>query len=147
MPNCPRCHQPVDAQAVNCAYCHTPLKAYGHPGIPLHRADGEESLCQSCTYHLDDTCNFPQRPHARECTLYQNVSQVGMNQRPQNVTSFATLVSSAFKRRQALIILLGLLLVSFLFTLRSSPQGVGGQRGRGASPRQLPDSQSLPLLP
>ncbi len=119
MPNCPRCHQPVDAQAVTCPYCRTALKAYGHPGIPLHRAGGEESLCQSCAYHADDTCTFPQRPHARECTLYQNISQSKLEvQRHQYGVSWA----SAFKRRQALLILLGLLAVSFFFTLRSSPQ-------------------------
>ncbi|MBC6480381.1 MAG: zinc ribbon domain-containing protein [Hormoscilla sp. GM7CHS1pb] len=49
------------------------LKAYGHPGIPLHRATGDEPLCNSCTYHADDTCNFPQRPSARDCTLYQDI--------------------------------------------------------------------------
>ncbi|MBD2180682.1 zinc ribbon domain-containing protein [Planktothrix sp. FACHB-1355] len=72
MPNCPRCHQPVPTQAVTCPHCREILKAYGHPGIPLHRATGDEYLCTSCTYHTDDTCNYPQRPFARECTLYDN---------------------------------------------------------------------------
>jgi len=48
------------------------LKAHGHPGIPLHRAAAETSLCETCTYHFDDTCTFPQRPHAQTCTLYQD---------------------------------------------------------------------------
>jgi len=137
MPNCPRCHQPIDAQAVSCPYCRTSLKAYGHPGIPLHRADGEEPLCQSCTYHADDTCTFPQRPYARECTLYQNFSQsqLGVNQNHKIGNGFASAVSNTFKRRQALLILLLLLVVSFLFTLRSTPQNSEPR------PQNLPERQ------
>ncbi|MDT9178313.1 MAG: zinc ribbon domain-containing protein [Limnospira sp. PMC 1279.21] len=75
MPECPRCRQPVDSQAIACPYCKYELKAFGHPGIPLHRADQGEFLCQSCLYHEDDTCNFPKRPYARECTLYQDRSK------------------------------------------------------------------------
>lgn len=74
MPNCPRCHQPVNSKAVNCPYCKTPLKAYGHPGITLHRATGDQPLCTTCTYHADDTCTFPQRPLAKECTIYHDIS-------------------------------------------------------------------------
>ena len=123
MPNCPRCHQSIDAQAVSCPYCRTHLKAYGHPGIPLHRASGEESLCQSCTYHADDTCTFTQRPHAKECTLYQDVSgsQLQVNQR-RDTSSPAIAVSRWVRHHQAWLILLSLLIVSFLFALRSSPQ-------------------------
>lgn len=118
MLNCPHCHQSIDAQAVNCPYCRTPLKAYGHPGIPLHRATGKEYLCQSCTYHVDDSCNFPQRPYARECTLYEDISQsqLEVNQR-QNTSSFVSNARNWVKRNQALLILLGLLLVSFLLAL------------------------------
>jgi len=75
MPDCPRCHQPIDAQAIACPYCRTSLKAFGHPGIPLHRAEGEAVLCATCQYDADDTCNFPQRPDARECTLYVDRNQ------------------------------------------------------------------------
>jgi Double zinc ribbon len=74
MPNCPRCSEPVDAQAIRCPNCKTTLKAYGHPGIPLSRATGAAFLCESCVYDADDTCNFPQRPQARECTLYRNIA-------------------------------------------------------------------------
>jgi hypothetical protein len=75
MPDCPRCHQPVDAKAIACPYCRTPLKAYGHPGITLHRSTDGASLCVSCVYHADDTCTFPQRPHAVECTLYTDLNK------------------------------------------------------------------------
>ncbi|WP_416670596.1 zinc ribbon domain-containing protein [Egbenema bharatensis] len=75
MPTCPRCHQFVKAQAVICPTCQLTLKAHGHPGMTLHRSAGEEYLCDSCLYHEDDTCNFPQRPFAKECTLYYNQAE------------------------------------------------------------------------
>ena len=75
MLNCPKCDQLISNKAIACPRCGTVLKAYGHPGITLHRATGETSLCDSCTYDADDTCNFPQRPHAQECTLYHDLSQ------------------------------------------------------------------------
>jgi hypothetical protein len=40
--------------------------------MPLHRATEGEPLCDTCLYHADDTCNFPQRPYATECTLYRD---------------------------------------------------------------------------
>lgn len=118
MTNCPRCHQSIDTQAVTCPYCRTPMKAYGHPGIPLHRATGSESLCESCTYDLDDTCTLPQRPYARECTLYQDVSQskLSVQYRDPNGSFFST-VTSWVRRNQTWLLLLGLLFVSFLIAL------------------------------
>ena len=113
MPNCPRCHQSVTALAVSCPYCRTPLKAYGHPGIPLHRATGEEYLCQSCTYHADNSCTFPQRPYARECTLYQNIAQrqeVQLSKNSSPAIAFTTWV----KRNSFWLLLLALLCISFL---------------------------------
>jgi hypothetical protein len=58
------------------------LKAYGHPGITLHRAIGDASLCETCTYHADDSCTFPQRPHAQECTLYNDINQQPLESKP-----------------------------------------------------------------
>jgi hypothetical protein len=75
MLNCPKCDQLISSKAIACPRCGTVLKAYGHPGVTLYRATNNTSLCDSCTYHADDTCNFPQRPHAQECTLYHNQSQ------------------------------------------------------------------------
>ncbi|NEP60101.1 MAG: hypothetical protein F6K31_24360 [Symploca sp. SIO2G7] len=75
MLNCPRCHQSIKSDTIDCPRCGMVFKAYGHPGITLHRAMGEEYLCNSCTYHEDDTCDFPQHPYAKECTLYQDISQ------------------------------------------------------------------------
>ena len=72
--NCPRCHQPVDSQAVDCPHCNNPLKAFGHPGIPLYQAKNGDVLCDRCIYHEDDSCNFPQRPLAKSCTLFHDRS-------------------------------------------------------------------------
>jgi hypothetical protein len=75
MINCRRCHQPVDSKAIACPHCRLSLKAFGHPGIPLYRATDDEYLCTSCVYHADDTCNYPQRPHAKDCTLYRDLNE------------------------------------------------------------------------
>ncbi|MBW4478243.1 MAG: zinc ribbon domain-containing protein [Tolypothrix brevis GSE-NOS-MK-07-07A] len=116
--SCPHCHQLVDSLTVNCPHCRTTLKAFGHPGIPLHRATGKEYLCDSCTYHTDDSCNFPQRPYAKECTLYQNIeeSKLQLQQQREN-TSFSTTVKNWIKRNQALFMLLSLVLVCLLIAL------------------------------
>jgi hypothetical protein len=119
MPNCPRCNQFIDIQSLSCPYCRIPLKAYGHSGIPLHRAIGEASLCESCTYNADDTCNFPQRPHARECTLYQDISQIklGAKQNRNTNSNFFSTASTWVRRNQTWLLLLGLLFISFLIAL------------------------------
>ncbi|MDY6782493.1 MAG: zinc ribbon domain-containing protein [Cyanobacteriota bacterium] len=70
MSNCPQCNQLVEAEAIRCPHCNTALKAFGHPGIPLYQTTAQTSLCDSCLYHEDDTCTFPQRPYAKTCTLY-----------------------------------------------------------------------------
>ncbi len=119
MPNCPRCHQFVNTEAITCPYCKTPLKAYGHPGITLHRAIGDQPLCESCTYHVDDTCTFPQRPHAMECTLYNDISQPQLPTDQIYKPRRSLLQSVKFwgQRNPGLLALLALLVVSFLLTL------------------------------
>ncbi len=115
---CPRCHQPIDPQAINCPYCRTTLKAHGHPGIPLHRATGDEYLCDRCVYHEDDTCNFPQRPYAKDCTLYQNIEQSQLeSQQSAYTTSLSATVKSWIQRHQTWLLLLGLLFICFLIVL------------------------------
>ena len=74
MPSCPRCKQPVDSQAVICPNCNNTLKAFGHPGIPLYQSRDDSFLCDRCSYHLDDTCNFPKRPYAKSCTLFHDAA-------------------------------------------------------------------------
>lgn len=115
MPTCPRCQQVVDVEAIACPYCRITLKAHGHPGIPLFRATGDEYLCETCTYHEDDTCNFPQRPYAKECTLYHDRSA-----QPSVVTYKPSWQSSLrlwFKRNTAVLVLVGLLLISLIIAL------------------------------
>ncbi|MDY7012441.1 MAG: zinc ribbon domain-containing protein [Cyanobacteriota bacterium] len=80
MPNCPQCNQLVGAEAIRCPHCKTLLKAFGHPGIPLHQATAQTYLCDNCLYHEDDTCTFPQRPYAKTCTLYCDRAQPPENQ-------------------------------------------------------------------
>lgn len=115
MPTCPRCRQTVDSQAIACPYCRTALKAYGHPGIPLYRAEQGTYLCESCTYHADDTCNFPQRPYAEECTMYHDVTQPLVIERRS--PSWLTQLGASWRYRQEWWIILGLVAISLLVAL------------------------------
>ncbi|MDB9511869.1 zinc ribbon domain-containing protein [Kamptonema animale CS-326] len=118
MPHCPRCSQPVDASAIACPHCQIPLKAYGHPGIPLHRSQGEEYLCTTCLYHEDDTCNFPQRPFAQDCTLYHDRSEPILPLSSQYISGgWPQLVKSWCQRNIFWLFLLGLVIVSLLLSL------------------------------
>jgi Double zinc ribbon len=118
MANCPRCHNSIDAKAIKCPHCGLTLKAYGHPGITLHRAKGDEYLCDSCAYHEDDTCTFPKRPYAKDCTLYQDRSVKIL---PEKLPPTA---SQSFKfwyeRYKFWIFLSGLILFSFIIALIQS---------------------------
>ncbi|MBD2388047.1 zinc ribbon domain-containing protein [Cylindrospermum sp. FACHB-282] len=119
--SCSRCHQLIDSQAITCPNCRITLKAYGHPGIPLHRATKDGYLCNSCTYHFDDTCNFPQRPYAKDCTLYQNIEETKLElQQQRHASSFGATVKTWLKHHQALLLLLALLLVCLLIALSTS---------------------------
>ncbi|PHJ61028.1 hypothetical protein VF04_05675 [Nostoc linckia z7] len=119
--SCPRCHQLIESQAISCPYCRITLKAYGHPGIPLHRATGDGYLCDTCTYHADDSCNFPQRPYAKNCTLYQNIEETKLDLEQQHHSkSFAVTVKNWLKRNQALLLVLGLFLLCLLFVISTS---------------------------
>lgn len=119
--SCPQCQQQVDSQAITCPYCRTTLKAYGHPGITLHRAAKGTYLCDTCTYHADDSCNFPQRPYAKDCTLYQDIAQRKAQIEEQHTSnSFDTSIKIWIKRHQALILVLGLLLICLVIVLLTS---------------------------
>lgn len=110
----------MDSRAISCPNCRIALKAYGHPGIPLHRAPGKEYLCASCTYHTDDTCNFPQRPNAKECILYQDLAQSQLElQQQRHYKSFGVICRNWAKRNVGLILILALLLGCFMIALFS----------------------------
>ncbi len=116
MPECPKCRQPVETTAIACPHCRATLKAFGHPGVPLYRAEGEAALCETCVYHHDDSCNYPQRPHARECTLYTNQLRplYSAIYRP----SASSLIKSWFQQNLVWVMLGAILLVSVLLALR-----------------------------
>ncbi|PPT11267.1 hypothetical protein CKA32_000376 [Geitlerinema sp. FC II] len=110
MASCPQCDRPVREDAVSCPHCRYPLKAFGHPGIPLHRATDDGFLCSSCTYHHDDTCNFPQRPYAETCTLYHNVEEAIA---PETLPPWKR-PTPWYRRYRLLWPVLGLLVLSFV---------------------------------
>lgn len=116
MPECPRCQKSVDAQAIACPYCKNPLKAFGHPGIPLHQTS-EGYLCETCLYHHDETCNFPKRPYAKECTLYTDASSPVVE--PDLPTPpVTTTLRWWMKRNSTLLLFAGLILISVAIALR-----------------------------
>ena len=117
MSHCPRCHQLIDSQALSCPHCQAQLKAFGHPGIPLYRSTGKEFLCETCLYHDDDTCNFPQRPFAQECTLYQNRSEplIYTAIKPQQTLFVAFRIW--LQQNKVWLIVLGLLIISLILTI------------------------------
>ena len=115
MISCPRCQKLLKSQAVDCPHCGLVLKAYGHPGIPLHHAEGNEFLCDSCTYHIDDTCNYPKRPHARECMLYQDCNHPQPELQPANYQpSTSQAIAIWLKRYLVWIALVALVIISFV---------------------------------
>jgi Double zinc ribbon len=119
--SCSRCHQLVDSQAITCPHCRLTLKAHGHPGIPLHRAIGEKYLCEACVYNLDDSCNFPKRPYAQECTLYQNLEEIKLEKQQMNsLRSFGVNVKTWFKRHLAWLLILFVIFVCLLIAVSSS---------------------------
>jgi len=113
MASCPRCHQNIDAVAISCPHCHLDLKAFGHPGIPLHRAEADTYLCNTCLYHEDDTCNFPKRPYATTCTLYQDKNQPIKTESTYKLSPVNTFKAWC-RRNKGLLFLLGLIIISFL---------------------------------
>ena len=118
--SCPRCHQLIDSQAITCPHCRITLKAFGHPGIPLHRAVGNDYLCETCVYHQDDSCNFTKRPYAQDCTLYQNLEESRLELKKQtNNSGLSTNIKSWLKRYQGLVLLIAILFVCLLISLTS----------------------------
>lgn len=115
MPDCPRCHQHVEPQAIACPHCRTLLKAHGHPGMPLYQATGDKPLCLTCTYHADNTCTFPKRPLALDCTLYTDMRKQVLTTRSSYTSSFR--LQTWVKRKAGLLALIGLVLISLLLVL------------------------------
>ena len=115
MLTCPRCQAPLEPAALQCPRCQLTLKAHGHPGIPLHYTEGDEALCVSCVYEADDTCNFPQRPHAKTCTLYRSATAQAELTLPS--PSVGHQVNIWLRNHRGLLALGGLLLLSLVLVL------------------------------
>ncbi|MFM7447811.1 MAG: zinc ribbon domain-containing protein [Leptolyngbyaceae cyanobacterium] len=116
MSTCPRCHQTVESRAIVCPHCRMTLKAHGHPGIPLYRATEDRPLCASCAYDADDTCTFPKRPNAMDCTLYRDVNQpVAITSRSGYRMGFR--VQGWLRRNTGLLAVIGLILISLAIVL------------------------------
>ncbi|MEO1093791.1 MAG: zinc ribbon domain-containing protein [Cyanobacteria bacterium J06638_28] len=118
MPFCDRCKNPVKPADLVCPHCGLQLKAHGHPSIELYQTLGEDVLCESCLYHQDDSCTFPQRPLAKSCTLYQSIHasrEEADLPRPAMSSSFS---ASMFWQRYKVWVILGAIFgISFLLTV------------------------------
>jgi len=112
MNRCPSCQYPIFSDALRCPKCQTFLKAFGHPGIPLYQAEQGTFLCNNCIYHLDNTCNFPQRPYAKSCTLYQT-ENITLEPRKTSKTSLRSWVY----QNRAWLFLIGLFLGCLVITM------------------------------
>ncbi|MDJ0576153.1 MAG: zinc ribbon domain-containing protein [Xenococcaceae cyanobacterium MO_234.B1] len=118
MSHCPRCDKPIDSQAINCPYCNNPVKAFGHPGIPLYQADRDEFLCDRCIYHQDDTCNYPQRPYAKTCTLFRDITATLEEEETSIYTrSFKSRIIAWVHSNRFLLGILFLLMLSIILTV------------------------------
>ncbi|MBW4482573.1 MAG: hypothetical protein KME14_08520 [Tildeniella torsiva UHER 1998/13D] len=115
MLSCPRCQATIESTTIQCPRCQLLLKAHGHPGMPLHRTEGDEALCATCVYDADDTCNFPQRPDAKTCTLYRSTAVKEELALPQ--PSIARQVSVWLGNHRGWVGLIGLLLLSLVLVL------------------------------
>lgn len=120
MSHCSRCKQPVDSQAVNCPHCNNLLKAFGHPGMPLYQSEDNTWLCDRCIYHEDDTCNFPQRPYAKSCTLFHDSSQplIAEAINPASQEGYAGIKNWLYRNR-GLMAIATLIVFSVWFALNS----------------------------
>jgi hypothetical protein len=83
--------------------------------MPLYRSVGGEPLCLTCTYYADNTCTFPKRPDAMDCTLYDDVRKPPTDIHSSYKSTFR--VKAWVERHIGLLALLGLILISLLLVL------------------------------
>ena len=83
--------------------------------MTLYQATDGQPLCITCTYHADDTCNFPKRPLAMDCTLYDDMRKPVTASSKGYTGSFR--FQSWVKRKAGLLALIGLVLISLLVAL------------------------------
>jgi hypothetical protein len=82
--------------------------------MTLFRAEGRQPLCATCVYDADDSCTFPKRPDAMDCTLYCDRTQI---QSIQPTYSRTFVLKTWFRRNLSWILLLSLLLTSLAIAL------------------------------
>ena len=111
MPNCPRCDRAITQTAIRCPHCDLELKAHGHPGMDLHRAQGTTPLCATCSYEADNSCTFDKRPNAMTCTLYQDATAPKPPAR-EDIYPVRTWRKNSFRLALFLIVVLSLLVLS-----------------------------------
>jgi hypothetical protein len=73
------------------------------------------ALCATCLYDADDTCNFPQRPHAETCTLYRSVNAAAELALP--APSVGERVGFWLRNHRGAVAIAGLLLLSLAIVL------------------------------
>lgn len=117
MPNCPKCNNIVDPQAITCPHCGNQLKGFGHPGIPLYQAEAGTYLCARCYYHQDDSCNYPQRPTAVSCTMFHDADTPLVDDSANYIPSGLGSLRLWCDRNKGLLIVLGLVLFSVVLVL------------------------------
>lgn len=119
MPLCPRCENQVKPTDLVCGRCRLQLKAHGHHRIELHQTTSGEVLCKTCAYDVDDTCTFPQRPHAKTCTLYQSIEAEAEREKEarRSPKPPPPSLSLVWQRYRVWIILLAIFGVSLLLTV------------------------------
>lgn len=116
---CPRCGYRITSQTLVCPSCGLKLKD-NHPGIPIYYAAGAEPLCETCTYHADDTCNLPKRPFATDCTLYVHPGDPGLTDEPIEAVSSKVLFLTLnvwIRQNPLLAVLIVIVILSALLAL------------------------------
>lgn len=116
MPSCPKCQQKIAPRDLSCPHCRAPLKAHGHPGMTIHYAQGDPSLCLTCALDADNSCTLAKRPEARDCTLYLDQAALAAEMNAQPYRPRGALL----RRYQAWIVLGGIVAIAFIVTLLRS---------------------------
>ncbi len=117
MPLCDRCNHLVKPTDLICTTCGLQLKAHGHPSIDLYQSLDDTILCESCVYHHDESCTFPQRPQARSCTLYQSTDAPAVELATRSPVATGPSMSWIWQRYKTWLILGALFSVCLLLAV------------------------------
>lgn len=71
-----------------------------------------------CIYHEDDTCNYPQRPKGKECTLYHDKAKPIVPPTTDYISGgWPQLVKNWCQRHLIWLALLGLIMISIALSI------------------------------